>query len=296
MLMRTLAELPERGEQAIIINAGTKLVSTLALVSALRFTGMPVLVIDCELPESDASFGHFNALMTRFEFDLIQMPLRRHSAALDTLFSEVPARKVLLIDSDVEILNGDLFALMREFIDEETVFGAGLIEGPNWMTNQHGFARHGYFEERMWIPLTMLKVAPVRTALGQGQSFAERQVFNDFAPSRHVSRIVGSLRYRFPALAERQLGWFDAFKESHHGMKPWLVWHDTGSELFRYLKYSAGYQFVGLPAEFHSRYARHFSGVTNNKLNPGLELGTSLNDVETYARARLGESYGIEMR
>ncbi|MEP7271359.1 MAG: hypothetical protein ABI882_07625 [Acidobacteriota bacterium] len=295
MLIRTLADLPERSEQAIIINVGTKLVSTLSLASALRFTGMPVLVIDCQLPESDGSFEHFKELNARFEFDLMQAPLRRHSAALDVIFREVPASKVLLVDSDVEILNADLFALMRQFIDDERVFGAGLIEGPNWMSNQTGFARHGYFEERMWIPLTMLNVAPVRMALDEGHSFGERQVFNDFAPSTFVSRIMGSLRYRYPSFAKRRLRWLDPFRESHHGEKPWLVWHDTGSELYRHLKYSVGDQFVGLPAGFHSRYAKHFSGVTNNKLNPGRELGTALVDVEIYVRERLSELYGIEM-
>lgn len=295
MLIKALADLGERSEQAIIINVGTKLVSTLALMSALRFADMPVLVIDCELPVSDGSFDHFSGLQKDFSFDLMSAPLRKHSEALDHIFKEIPAEKVLLVDSDIEILNSELFALMRQFIDIDRVFGAGLVEGPNWMNSQSGFAKHGYFEERMWIPLTMLKTEPVRAALREGHSFAERQVFNDFAASSAVSRIFASLRYRLPGLAERQLGWLDAFKESHHGVKPWLVWYDTGAELYRHLKYEADYQFVGLPAEFHTRYARHFSGVTNNKLNPGHELGTSLDDVNKYVRWRLNELYAIEL-
>ncbi len=293
MLIKTLAELGHRDEQAIIINVGTRLVSTLALMSALRFAGMPVLVIDCEL--SDGSFEHFSGLMERFDFDLMRASLRRHSAALDVIFTEIPTRKVLLVDSDVEILNGELLTLMRQFIDIDRVFGAGLIEGPNWMSNQTGFSRHGYFEERMWIPLTMLKVEPVRKALRDGHSFAERQVFNDFAASSSASRIVASLRYRLPLLGGRQLRWLDAFKESHHGVKPWLIWYDTGAELYRHLKYEGDYQFVGLPAEFHTRYARHFSGVTNDKLNPGRDLGTSVDEVDAYVRWRLNELYAIEL-
>ena len=84
MLIKTLAELGARDEQAVIINVGTKLVSTLALASALRFAGMPVLVIDCE--SDDGSFAHFSALQSRLNFDLLAAPLRRHSAALDWLF------------------------------------------------------------------------------------------------------------------------------------------------------------------------------------------------------------------
>lgn len=163
------------------------------------------------------------------------------------------------------------------------------------MNSQTGFAGHGYFEERMWIPLTMLKVEPVRAAIRVDNSFGERQVFNDFAPSKTISRVIGSLRYRLPALRKRQLGWLDAFKESHHGLKPWLIWYDTGAALYRHLKYVADYQFVGLPAEFHPNYARHFSGVTNNKLHPGHDLGCSLEEITAYVRGQLRAVYGIEM-
>lgn len=293
MLIGALAELGPRDEQAVIINAGTKLVSTLALASVVKYARMPTLLIDCE--SNDGSYEHFSALQQRLEFDLMRAPLRRHSAALDWIFSEIPARKVLLVDSDVEILNDRIFGLMRDYIDEPRVFGAGFIEGPNWMSNQTGFARHGYFEERMWIPLTMLKVEVVRKALSEGHSFAERQVFNDFAPSKVVSRLLGSLRYRIPALRDRQLRWLDAFKESHRGLRPWLVWYDTGAEIYRHLKYVADYQFAGLPAEFHSRYAHHFSGVTNNELNPGRNLGASAGEVSDYVRARLRDVYGIRV-
>jgi hypothetical protein len=293
MLIKTLAELGARDEQAVIINVGTKLVSTLALASALRYAQMPALVIDCE--SDDGSFEHFSALQNHLNFDLLAAPLRRHSAALDWIFREMPAQKILLVDSDVEILNAEIFTLMRQFIDEERVFGGGFIEGPNWMTDHPGFARHGYFEERMWIPLTMLKVDKVRAALAEGQSFGEQQVFNDFAPAPFVSRLMGSLRYRVPSLRERQFGWLDLFKESHRGLKPWLVWYDTGAALYRHLKYIADYQFVGLPAEFHPRFARHFSGVTNNKLNPGHDLGTSIDEIHSYVRGKLRDEYGIEI-
>ena len=157
MLLESITQLEKRPEQAIIINVGTKEVSTLALVSALRYAAMPILLIDCE--SDDGSFQHFNELQSQLNFDLLAAPLRRHSGALDWIFSEIRSEKVLLIDSDIEILNDDIFVFMRRFIDGENVFGCGLIEGPNWMSGQQGFMRHGLFEERMWIPLTMLKVS-----------------------------------------------------------------------------------------------------------------------------------------
>ena len=293
MLVESITQLKRRPEQAIIINVGTKGVSTLALLSALRYAAMPVLLIDCE--SDDGSFQHFIGLQSQLDFDLLAAPLRRHSSALDWIFNEIPSEKVLLIDSDIEILNGEIFEFMRRFIDSDKVFGCGFIEGPNWMSGQQGFMRHGLFEERMWIPLTMLKVSMIRAALGKGESFAERQVFNDFSPSPFISRVMGSIRYRIPALQSRQLRAFDAFKESHHGLKPWLVWYDTGAQLYRHLKYIEGHQFVGLPAELHDRYAIHFSGVTNNRLNPGRALGAPIEETNAYVRARLRDEYRIDL-
>lgn len=293
--LRQLETNPPRKEQAIIINVATKEVSTLALASALRHSGMPVLLIDCEVPGADdGSFEVFSKLQERFPFELLKAPLRRHSAALDWVFSEIRAEKVVLIDSDVEILDGSIFDLMRESIDRESVFGSGFVEGPNWMNDREGFESHGLFEERMWIPLTMLKVKPVREALAAGYTFQEKQVFNDFAHLPVLSRAMASLRYRLPSLRSKQFRALDVFKESHHGLKPWLVWYDTGAQLYHHLKYEAGYEFAGVPATLHEKYARHFSGVTNNRLNPGRSLGTSMDEINSYVRSRLRDEYGIE--
>jgi len=298
MLIESLKQLKvdqERNEQAVIINVSTREVSTLALASALRYSGMPVLLIDCEVPGSnDGSFEHFSKLQAGFDFDLLKAPLRQHSAALDWIFSEIPAAKIVLIDSDVEILDRGIFDLMHECIDDERVFGSGFVEGPNWMNDRDGFESHGLFEERMWIPLTMLKVKPVREALATGHSFKEKQVFNDFAASPLLSRAFASLRYRVPSLRSRQFRTFDVFKESHHGLKPWLVWYDTGAQLYHYLKYEVGFEFAGFPASLHEKYAKHFSGVTNNRLNPGQSLGTSMDEINAYVRSRLTDEYNIQ--
>ena len=90
MLIESLTELqtdPLRSEQAIIINVGTRDISTLALASALRYSGMPVLLIDCEVPSSDdGSFRHFSNLQSRVRFFDLRAPLWRHTAANDWIF------------------------------------------------------------------------------------------------------------------------------------------------------------------------------------------------------------------
>src|SRR5215472_5401835 len=98
MRLESIRDLKAADAQAVIINAGTKHAATLALLSALRYAGMPVLLIDCE--SKDGSLEHFSRLMETHEFDLLSAPLKSHGGTLDWLFDVVPAEKVLLIDSD----------------------------------------------------------------------------------------------------------------------------------------------------------------------------------------------------
>src|SRR5687768_15725113 len=103
MVVHSLLDLPRVENRAIIINVGTKWVTTLALLSALRYARMPVLVIDCE--SKDGSAEHFKALMQNHSFDLLSAPLKPHGHTLDWLFINIQSENVLLLDSDAEILN-----------------------------------------------------------------------------------------------------------------------------------------------------------------------------------------------
>jgi hypothetical protein len=103
-----LRELPPVPVQAVIINCGTRWVSTLELLSTLRHAGLPVLVIDCE--SADGSERHFQLLSRQagIKFHWLAWPLRPHGMTLDRLFSEIAADTVLLVDSDVDIRDAGL--------------------------------------------------------------------------------------------------------------------------------------------------------------------------------------------
>ena len=294
MLLKSLHDLPARPEQAVIINVGTKWVSTLALLSALKYADMPVLVIDCEY--GDGSLEHFRGLMETHSFDLLSAPLKKHGLTLDWLFQNIPAEKVLLIDSDVEILGDEIIRLAKNLIeaqpeDQEVVFGAGFTHGPCWIHNHRGF---GYYQERMWVPLTFLRTAHVREALQKGLSFADRTILNDFRPSRLISRILMA-RFRFPLFKTWKLSWLNPFKQSYYGQKPSYVFCDTGADIFQYLKYDLGRQFAGIPGELHRRFVTHFHGITRRILDP--EDGNSQqNGGFEQVRNRLETEYGISVR
>jgi len=287
-LLTRLEDLPHARSRAVIINVGTKTVSTLALLSALRHAEMPVLLIDCEY--GDGSLAHFSELQKSFGFDLLSAPLQKHGKTLDWLFARIPADNVLLVDSDVEIIDPAIIRMMTSFIDEPRVFGCGFVHGPCWLPDRPGV---GYYQERMWIPLTLLKTARVREALAAGLSFGERTILNDFAPSRLISRLLAA-RFRFPALRARALSWLSPFKNTYNGHRPSFVFCDTGADVFQYLKYERGYAFVGYPAELHERFAFHFHGATRRTLDAG-DLNSLQAGGTDAVPQRLREEYGFAM-
>lgn len=288
MLLKDISVLGPTGRQAVIINVSTKWVTTLALLSVNRYAQMPILVIDCE--SKDGSLEHFIRLMKVYDFDLLSAPLKKHGETLDWLFDKILAEKVLLVDSDAEILSPDVLQMMETYIGEDKVFGCGFVHAPCWFPNHYAV---GYYQERMWLPLTMLKVSYVREALNAGHSFADKTVLNDFPASEFVSRLL-ELRFRYPSMRGWRLPWLNWLKESYYGHKPSYVYYDTGADVYQFLKYQRGLHFVGLPHELHERYVAHYHGVTRSLLNPLDDNCTRHGDVIDRVRGRLEQVYGIK--
>jgi hypothetical protein len=293
MLITNIKDLKPANSQAVIINAGTKLVTTLALMSTLKYAGMRVLVIDCE--SKDGSMEYFCKLMDEYDFDVFSAPLRQHGDMLDWLFMNIPADKVLLIDSDAEILCPEIITTMKDFIDNELVFGTGFVHGPEWLDDRHGAGYQvGYYQERMWIPLAFLKVSLVREAILNRYSFLDHIVYNDFAPSQFISKVLYQ-RFRFRFLKNSRLSWLNYFKRSFYGLKPCYLYCDTGADIFQYLKYKRGYDYVGYPARINSKFVGHYHGITRLLLNPSDNNGTVISDIITHVKKRLMEIYKIDI-
>ena len=279
MKLRDLGELRPCREQAVIINVGTRLPTTLALVSALRHADMPLLVIDCE--SKDGSLAWLESLMAEHEFDLVTAPLRPHGRTLDWLFGQVRCEQLLLVDSDVELLGPDIVAWMRQFIDDHRTFGAGFIDGPGFLVNERGFLHNAWYHERPWIPLALFKVAMVREALAAGCSFVDKVVFNDVAGGL-MTKAARRLGVRLPA----------ALRVAYNGWRPELVYYDTGAEVYEHLKFKKEHLFVGLPSHFAPRYVTHFSGVSRHVVQGG---GTSPKSIAGVVAERLKSGYGLDV-
>jgi hypothetical protein len=286
MILDDIQKLDPTAERAVIINVGTKLLTTLALLSTLRHANMPVLLVDCQ--SKDGSWDHFVRMMGQRKFDLIAAPLRPHGETLDWIFRNIPAEKVLAVDSDLELLGPEIIEIARRFIDNPNVFGCGFTHGPCWMSPDD---RVGYYQERLWMPMTMLKVSHIRQALDAGCSFLPKTIPNDCGLSRFVSRVLAQ-RFRFGPTRNWRLSWLDWLKGSYYGQKPCYVFCDTGAVIYQHLKYRRGLYFAGFPAEVQS-YVTHFCGVTRLLLDPSDPRTPSRDKVDQDVRDRLERVYGF---
>jgi hypothetical protein len=288
MEIESLSDLNPGKEIGIVINVNTKLLTTLALMSALKYCDMPLLVIDCR--SRDGSYKHFLNLMESHEFDLMSAELMEHGRMLDWIFTNISFERVLLIDSDIEILGEQPVELMRKGISPENVFGSGFIHEGQWMNRQK--MRYAYYEERAWIPFVLFKVRPVREAIDNGKSFSAKKIYNDFPGIAFISKLLGKRLY-IPFFRNLKLSRLDSFRREYHGIKPSLIYNDTGAILYRYLKDSSGYKFSAIPWEVNWKNILHFHGVTRLQLNVLGRNGTRLRNIDDYIKHRLEKKYGL---
>lgn len=309
-VIQQLAELPAAHEQAVIINCGTKWVSTLALLSCRRHAAMPVLIIDCE--SADGSREHFETLARErgVDFHWLSWPLRPHGDTLDRLLREIRSEMVLLVDSDVEIREARVVAEMQQqLVANKQAYGAGFLQPAGWLGPPHHLLppQTGYYAERMWIPLVLLRVECVRAALTAGASFIARRPFQEISGHPRLSRLLG-YRFRIPLLRSLRLPqWLCKARPGDFvidGVKPAFVDHDTGAELHLRLTLG-GHPFVKLDEALWGQ-VHHYHGVTRARIGGwfrALAAKTGMVSKETQAaplsaeedaRNRLREQYGFE--
>jgi hypothetical protein len=310
MALNTYADLqaiPRADARAVIINCGTKWVTLLAVLSAHRYTGLPIVVIDCE--SADGSKDHIDRVTRNLgiDVDCVDWPLRPHPIALDAVFTSIPADRVLLMDSDLEILSPSPFKLMVEALDRNPdAYASGFLHGPMWIGEDHGLPAHtGYYAERMWIPFTFLRTSIVRDALGRGFSFMNRRTHYEVPGAPNLSRLLAR-RYRVAGIKHVPLPWLGAQRPQIDGWSPRFIEFDTGADLHAQLL-QEGKRFAAIPIEFWGDVAHHH-GVTRARLATGMrkmakrmnlisrKTETDLHSVLGHVFERLESQYGVAVR
>lgn len=305
-----LRELPFVASRTVIINCGTKLATSLALASAIANTDDPILLVNCE--SRDGSRTHFERLAARYgmRFHWLEWPLRSHPQTLDALFRDVRADTVLLIDSDLEIRERKLHQAMKAALAADPdAYGSGFLHRAQWLGAANGLPEFtGYHAGRMWIPCTLLRVAPVRAAIVAGGSFAVRRMCFEFPGFPGLSRLAG---YRFRIRGLRSIKLPKAITPAVtaapviDGRRPLFVEYDTGAALHEQLL-KAGSRFAALPEPLW-RDVEHYHGLTRNTLagvvrrtardwglvDTGVEAEPA--SVNRAVRSRLEQIYGIEV-
>jgi hypothetical protein len=280
--------------QTVIINVGTPESSTLALLSALRYTNFLVTVIDCPI-EGNNNEEYFNELKKDYNFELRTMPLNIHGKTLDSIFASSDYDYVLLLDSDAELLCSDFLAGSEQYIERDDCFGAGYVHGPFPMNegSMTGW-KYLYYQERMYIPCTLLKVSAICTALKAGQSFEAKKWYNDF-PIQFFARLC-YYRFAFKFWQNHEFIFSLPFRKRIHSFyKPSMVYYDTGAEIYCYLKYRMGMNFIGLPYKYHTDKFAHYHGITRNLLNKRDKNSTNLSDVSDLIMDRLRLEYNFDI-
>ena len=299
MVISDLAELPRTQEIAVIINARTKHVATLALLSALRYARVPTVVIDCE--SRDGSYEWFESLLGQHDFHLMRAKLHPHGQTLDWVFKRIRSERVLLIDSDAEVLNDQMISGMRAMLDSsEQLYGSGYLHPAQWLEYHYwsGFPLApgiGYYMTRPWIPFTLLLTEPIRKALAAGQSFMPRLVRNEAPRFPLISRLLWA-RFQFPYFRTRRLAWLDRIRRSYGGEFPAYVSYDTGADIHEFMIEKSGLVFEGVSAESVPWSVTHFSGITRGILYEGAsDDAYKINKAHPIVLERLRNLYGIDI-
>lgn len=312
MRFRSLDALPHVASRVVIINVRTELVSTLAVLSALRHApGMRVLLVDCD--QEPAGRDHWDRLLERWDFDIVEQPLRPHGIALDHIVPRLNCELFLKLDSDAEIRSATLVPGLLDHFRHPRVFGTGWLEGGWWMDErQNKVPRTVIYHERPWTQCVVFRVPLVCEALEHGVSFEARSIYNDFRWSPAVSRFLAgrfiedphaprvSAWHRLPApLQERtrvaKLHGLRWARGDFYGHRPNYVFADMGADVYQWCRYKRAMLFAGLPMKLvNDDDVYHYGGVTRLALSPWQTNGTQLATISSRVRDRLSSAYGVE--
>ena len=272
---------------------------------------MRVLLVDCD--QTDSGREHWDRMLQRWDFDLVEQPLRPHGIALDHIVPRLNCDLFLKLDSDAEIRTTSVVTELVDRFRHPLVFGSGWLEGGWWMdAKQRAAHRTAMYHERPWTQCVVFRIDHVRKALERGVSFEARVIYNDFRWSPKVAELLAArflgdphapemkVLQRLPStLQERlrtaRLPWMQWARGDFYGNRPNYVFADMGADVYHWCRSRRAMLFAGLPMKLvRDDEVFHYGGVTRLSLSPWQTNGTRLEQISTVVRERLGDHYDIE--
>ncbi|PYS54585.1 MAG: hypothetical protein DMG13_07650 [Acidobacteria bacterium] len=296
MVRTSIRELEPAIERCVIINVSTKVFTTLALMGALKYARMPVLVVDCE--STDGSYELFQDLLQKYEFDLVAAERLPHGRVLDLLFTHSTAERMLLVDSDLVFNGPSMVDDMKALMASPDTFGAGCVHSGSWFKTHPGRPDQpiatgiAWYLERGWMPFVMFRTEPVKQALERGISFIDRFIFNDLSFSHRLSFILWQ-RFKLGLFRNSRLSFLDPVRSVYDHQTPCYVFSDTGADVYQFLRYKSGKTFGAIPWSVAERSVWHFGGITRVMLEQENSIDAPSRDATLLAEKRLKSEYGI---
>ena len=248
--------------RVIIINVDTVAYTALAAASARQTMPFDITLIDCS--RGEAQIQAAAKLAAQLDLDYRRWPLQTHGQTLDRLFDNTEADRLILLDSDAEILDARPMLHALEVDPGDHEYGIAW-EQPTARATEAGLPISLYMA-RPWIPFCAFTVRHVRELIADGASFEARRVDNDllWLPSR-IRRLI-SLRRHVPIIRKLDLDRFQSHQQTIDGETTPYFEFDTGAALHRTAR-ARGLSLRRLSWDIHEATVFHVHGGTRSKLH-----------------------------
>jgi hypothetical protein len=285
----SINDIPKLGTIAIVISLNTRLFTTLAVASAARNLALPILIVECQ--SSDGSYETLSTLQFECDTWILRHPARAHGLMIDKLMRELNADRVLLIDSDVEVLDGTAYRLMADAMNNTEASELAPPYGAGWITGGHYMPADRmpdvWFLPRSWIPFSLFDRECCAQLVEAGQSFDMKLEGNEF-PVQSIANLLAR-RARYSLLCSIKLPWLRQFRKERFGRRAPFYFHDTGARLHE-AALQAGYRFVDIGEAPMCASITHFLGATRRSVKVAWD---GISEDERAIAQKLSTQFGI---
>jgi hypothetical protein len=251
---------------------------------------LPVLLVDCPHKNEDNSYVYFKDLMRDVDFGLIHLPLKTHGSTLDFIFKNIKSNRVLLLDSDAEIISKDMISFLLQQSRISSFFGSGFNNEYRKDGHPDGKSNiaDGLYCERMWLPCTILNVKYVREALDANISFNTKVLYSEKPLFQAIARRYYKFKRKYSPFLPKLFGFSFIY------FNPEWIFFDTGALIFQYLKYEKQYEYNGITDVLHNDYVIHKFGFTRAVISG--ENEQDIENTDEFLMKRIVERYGIILK